>query len=49
MKKIREELIEYYHDEESGRIIVKTEEKRLISDKNGEDRWETSNSTVPII
>ena len=49
MKKIREELTEYYHDEESGRVLVKTEEKRLISEKNGEERWETTYITVPLV
>lgn len=49
MKKIREERTEYYHDEETGRVLVKIEEKRLISEKNGEERWETTNSTVPIV
>ena len=49
MKKIREEHIEYYHDEESGRVLVKTEEKVLIPQKNGEERWNTTSRTVPII
>ena len=49
MKKIREERTEYYHDEETGRVLVKTEEKVLITEKNGEQVWNTTSRTVPII
>lgn len=49
MKKIREEITEYWHDEESGRVIVKIEEKRLISEKNGEELWDIQNKSIPLI
>lgn len=49
MKKIREEVTEYWHDEESGAVLVKVEEKRLISDKDGEERWETQYKSIPIV
>jgi hypothetical protein len=49
MKKVREEITEYWHDEESGRVIVKIEERRLISVKDGEERWETQYKSIPII
>lgn len=49
MKKIREEHTEYYHDEETGRVLVKIEEKVLITEKDGKQEWNITSRTVPII
>lgn len=49
MKKIREENTVYYHDEETGRVVVKTEEKTLISSKDGEEVWNSTSRTVPLV
>lgn len=49
MKKIREEVTEYWHDEESGAVIVKTEEKFLVSEKDGEERWVSYNKSIPVV
>ena len=48
MKKIREEIIEYYHDEDSGRVIKKIQENRLISEENGEEQWQKTTRSIPI-
>ena len=50
MKKIREEKTEYWHDEENGGVIVKTEIRFLIKvDDEGEEVWKAQNTTVPLI
>lgn len=50
MKKIREEVTEYWHDEESGAVIVKTEERFLVSKKDGEEeRWVSYNKSIPLV
>ena len=49
MKKIREETTEYLLDEESGRVIVKTEEKFLVTEKDGQERWVTYSKTIPLV
>jgi hypothetical protein len=50
MKKIREEIIEYWHDEESGRVIVKAQDKFLVrTDENGKEQWKTHDKTIPLI
>ena len=49
MKKIREEVTEYWHDEESGAVIVKTEEKFLVTEKDGDERWVTYSKTIPLM
>jgi hypothetical protein len=50
MKKIREEIVEYWHDEEKGGVIVKTETRFLVCvDDEGEEVWKTQNTTVPLI
>lgn len=48
MKKIREEVTEYYQTETGG-VIVKTEEKFLVSEKNGKERWVSYNKSVPVV
>jgi len=48
MKKIREEIIEYYYDEESGRVIKKIQENCLLSDENGEEQWQKTSRSIPI-
>ena len=48
MKKIREEIIEYYYDEETGRVIKKIQENRLISEENGEEQWQKTSRSIPI-
>ena len=48
MKKIREEVTEYWQTETGG-VIVKTEEKFLVSEKNDEERWVSHSKTVPIV
>lgn len=48
MKKIREEVTEYWQTETGG-VIVKTEEKFLVSEKNDEERWVSRSKTVPIV
>ena len=49
MKKMREETTEYWHDEETGRVVVKTEEKFLVTEKGGEERWVTYSKTLPLV
>jgi hypothetical protein len=49
VKKIREEIAEYWHDEESGRVVVKTEEKFLVSDDAGKERWVSYNKSIPVV
>jgi len=48
MKKIREEIIEYYYDEETGRVIKKIQENRLLSEENGEEQWQKTSRSIPI-
>lgn len=48
MKKIREEHTEYYQREDGG-VIVKTEERFLVTDKDGEERWVTYSKTIPLV
>ena len=49
MKKIREEIIEYYYDEESGRVVKKIQENRLLSEENGKEQWQKTYISVPIV
>jgi hypothetical protein len=49
MKKIREEIIEYYYDEESGRVVKKIQENRLLSEENGKEQWQKTSISVPIV
>lgn len=49
MKKIREEVTEYWQTE-TGRVIVKIEEKFLASEKDGEEeRWVSYNKSIPLV
>jgi hypothetical protein len=48
MKKFREETVEYWQEEESGRVVMTVEEKYLIEKSNGEDRWVVHNKTIPL-
>lgn len=48
MKKIREEVTEYYQRDD-GSIIVKIEEQFLVTDKDGEERWVTYSKTIPLM
>jgi hypothetical protein len=48
MKKIREEIIEYYYDKESGRVIKKIQENRLLSEDNGKEQWQKTSRSIPI-
>lgn len=48
MKKIREEVTEYWQTETGG-VIVKTEEKFLVSEKDGEERWVSYNKSIPVV
>lgn len=48
MKKIREEVTEYYQTE-TGRVVVKTEEKFLVSEKDGKERWVSYNKSIPVV
>lgn len=49
MKKIREELVEYFYDSESGQVQRKTKESVLVSEKDGRERWVTTNRTIPLV
>lgn len=48
MKKIREEVTEYYQRDDGG-IIVKVEERFLVIDKDGEERWVEYSKTIPLV
>lgn len=48
MKKIREESTEYFQRDDGG-ILVKTEEKFLVSEKDGEERWVSYNKSIPLV
>lgn len=49
MKKIREEVTEYWQTE-TGSVIVKTEERFLVSKKDGEEeRWVSYNKSIPLV
>ena len=49
MKKIREEVTEYWQTETGG-VIVKTEERFLVSKKDGEEeRWVSYNKSIPLV
>ena len=49
MKKIREEIIEYWYDEQSGKVVKKIQENRLLSEDNGEEQWQKTSISVPIV
>jgi hypothetical protein len=49
MKKIREEIIEYWYDEQTGKVVKKIQENRLLSEDNGEEQWQKTSISVPII
>lgn len=49
MKKIRVEVTEYWQDEETNRVIVKTEEKSLIREKDGKEVWDTHLRSIPLL
>lgn len=50
MKKIREETTEYWHDEENGGVIVKTEIRFLVRiNEQGEEVWKIQNTSIPLI
>ena len=48
MKKIREETTEYYQRDDGG-IIVKTEERFLVTEKDGEECWVTYSKSIPLV
>lgn len=48
MKKIREEIIEYWQDEVTGRITKKIQENHLLSEENGEEQWQKTSRSMPI-
>ncbi len=48
MKKIREEIIEYYYNERTGRVIKKIQENRLLSEDNGKEQWQKTSRSIPI-
>lgn len=49
MKKIREEITVYWHDEENNRVVVKIEEKQLIREVDGKEVWDTELRTIPLV
>ena len=49
MKKIREEIIEYWYDEQSGKVVKKIQENRILSEDNGEEQWQKTSISVPIV
>ena len=49
MKKIREEIIEYWYDRHTGKVVKKIQENRLLSENNGEEQWQKTSISVPIV
>lgn len=49
LKMIRKEVVTYYIDEETGVMTKKVTESRLISESNGEERWDTNSRVIPLV
>lgn len=49
MKKIRSETTEYWHDAETGKVTVKVIEEYLVSEEDGEERWQTTHRSIPVV
>ena len=47
-KLIREETTRYYRREDGG-IIMKIEEKSFLEMKQGEEVWQVTSTTIPLI